>query len=233
LAAYIAVAVTGREPAAVASALDGQLPGKVAAVRRHGPTLIVLCEPDTGATLAHVADAVRGVAESTAPNGSPVWVGTAGPKRGPAGAQAAMLEAEQALALGRATRQGDRTTHFDDLGPYRFVLGRPTSELRATCERVLGPLVTDPRRHHDLTLTLEAFLHENGSLNGVARALFLHRNTVRQRLKRIAALTGADLNDPDARLLMQLALLAWRALEYLDDTAPSRRARDPGTAAAD
>ena len=63
--------------------------------------------------------------------------------------------------------------------------------------------------------TLDAYLRLHGSLNAVARDLFLHRNTVRQRLRRISKLTGADLNDADARLALQLALLGRRALERL------------------
>src|SRR2546422_247943 len=104
-------------------------------------------------------------------------------------------------------------TAFDDLGPYCFVLGRPESDIREFAERILGPLADD--RHADLVKTLDAYLRLHGSLNAVARELYLHRNTVRQRLRRIAKLTGADLGDADARLALQLALLGRRALERL------------------
>ena len=63
--------------------------------------------------------------------------------------------------------------------------------------------------------TLDAFLRLHGSLNAVARELYLHRNTVRQRLRRIAMLTGADLGDADERLALQLALLGRAALARL------------------
>jgi DNA-binding PucR family transcriptional regulator len=52
-------------------------------------------------------------------------------------------------------------------------------------------------------------------VNGVARALFLHRNTVRQRLKRISELTGADLEDADQRVTLYMAVLGQNALEEL------------------
>ena len=64
----------------------------------------------------------------------------------------------------------------------------------------------------DLVRTLEAYLQSHGSLNAVARALFLHRNTVRQRLRRIAQITGADLDNADSRLALHLAVLGRRAL---------------------
>lgn len=213
---YVAVAVAGRDPGAVASALNGGLPGKVTGVRRRTSTLIVLLEPHDGTTRRAVAEAVRATAERSVRGDGPVSVGAAGPRKGPAGAQTAMLEAEHALALGRALNGDGRTTHFDELGPYCFVLGRPPSEIREFCDRILGPLATDPERYEELARTLEEYLSAHGSLNEVARRLYLHRNTVRQRLRRIAEITGADLSDADARLALQLAMLGRRALDRLE-----------------
>jgi purine catabolism regulator len=104
-------------------------------------------------------------------------------------------------------------TAFEDLGPYCFVLGRPTAEIRSFCRAVLGPLAESAQQ--DELRTLEEFLRAHGSVNAVARALFLHRNTVRQRLKRIAALTGADLEDADQRVQLYLAVLGQTALREL------------------
>jgi sugar diacid utilization regulator len=222
---YVAVAVAGREPDAVAAALSSDpaprgagraMPAKVTGVRRRAASLVVLCEIRPGASRLAVAEAVRGAAERLGPGAAPVSVGAGGPHRGPAGAQTAMLEAEQALAVGRAIHGDGMTTHFDDLGPYCFVLGRPQSEIRGFCERVLGPLATDPDRYEELARTLEEYLRAHGSLNAVARTLFLHRNTVRQRLRRIAEITGADLSNADSRLALHLAMLGRRALGQLE-----------------
>jgi purine catabolism regulator len=117
------------------------------------------------------------------------------------------------MRLGRALNGPGRVTAFEDLGPYCFVLGRPTEEIRAFCRAVLGPLAESAQ--HDELRTLEEFLRAHGSVNGVARALFLHRNTVRQRLKRIGALTGADLEDADQRVQLYLAVLGQNALREL------------------
>jgi len=138
--------------------------------------------------------------------------GVAGPKHGASGAHYAVVQAEHALALGRALHGEARTTHWDELGPYCFVLNQPAHEIRAFAERLLGPLVTDDS-HAELVDTLEAYLRTHGNLNAVARQLFLHRNTVRYRLRRIAKLTCADLDDPDTRLGLQLAILGQRALD--------------------
>ncbi len=137
--------------------------------------------------------------------------GVAGPKAGSSGAHYALVQAEHALVVGRALHGDGLTTHFDQLGPYCFVLNQPATDVRAFAGRVLGPLIDDDR-NSELVDTLETYLRTQGNLNEVARRLFLHRNTVRHRLKRIARLTGANLDDPDMRLAFQLAILGQRAL---------------------
>ena len=142
-------------------------------------------------------------------------VAVSGPKRGTTGAHLALLQAEQAVAVERGNGGKGKATHFDDIGPYRFVLGQPESDIEAQAERALGALAEDEERYGDLIKTLEAFIRLHGSVNGVARDLFLHRNTVRQRLRRIGQLTGSKLGDPNDRLALQLALIGREALQHL------------------
>ena len=139
--------------------------------------------------------------------------GLGGPRDAERSIQLTALHAEQAVRLGRALNGPGRVTAFADLGPYCFVLGRPTDEIRTFCQTILGPLAEDGQR--DELRTLEEFLRAHGSVNGVARALFLHRNTVRQRLKRIGQLTGADLEDAGQRVQLYLAVLGQNALAQL------------------
>jgi PucR family transcriptional regulator, purine catabolism regulatory protein len=143
-------------------------------------------------------------------------VAVSGPKRGATGAHLALLQAEQAVAIERGNGGKGKTTHFEDIGSYRFVLGQPESDIEAQAERALGALAEDEERYADLIKTLDAFIRLHGSVNAVARDLFLHRNTVRQRLRRIAQLTGANLQDPNDRLSLQLALLGRDALQHLN-----------------
>jgi hypothetical protein len=57
-----------------------------------------------------------------------------------------------------------------------------------------------------LTGTLRSWLSLHGSWDRTATALGVHRNTVRQRITRCAALLGADLDDPDVRMELWFAL---------------------------
>ena len=213
--AYLAIAFASRD-AAAATRL------RVAIAELAPDSRVVRSRAGVAAALRELTDPIdaRVHAESLrarlakATGDDAVSAGVGGPMRGATGAHLALLQAEQAVVVGRGLRGDGRVTLFDDLGPYCFVLGRPESDIREFADRILGPLAEDGR-HADLLRTLDAYLRLHGSLNAVARDLFLHRNTVRQRLRRIAKLTGADLNDAEARLALQLALLGRQALERL------------------
>ena len=62
----------------------------------------------------------------------------------------------------------------------------------------------------ELLETLSAFLDANGALEATARALFVHANTVRYRMRRIAELCGHSPMDARGALTLQLALVLGR-----------------------
>jgi sugar diacid utilization regulator len=61
-----------------------------------------------------------------------------------------------------------------------------------------------------LTETLTAYVAAGGSIEGTGRALFVHPNTVRYRLRRVADLTAFDPMDPRDALALQIALVLGR-----------------------
>jgi DNA-binding PucR family transcriptional regulator len=63
----------------------------------------------------------------------------------------------------------------------------------------------DVRRRSQLVATLEQYLRDRRSIATTARALYIHPNTLRQRLDRIETLTGLDLDAEDL-LSLELAL---------------------------
>ena len=62
----------------------------------------------------------------------------------------------------------------------------------------------------DLRRTLETYIESNTSLEGTARALFVHVNTVRYRLRRVEALTGRSPTDPRDALALRIGLILAR-----------------------
>lgn len=114
---------------------------------------------------------------------------------------AADVQAARALARARATRtalvrHGSRTALTDLV---------PAADATAHAQALLAPLTTAPGAPA-LTETLRTWLSLHGSWDRTAVALAVHRNTVRQRIGRCAALLGADLDDPDVRMELWFAL---------------------------
>ena len=91
-------------------------------------------------------------------------------------------------------------------------LGTP-EVVRGFADAVLAPLDhLEPRDRLELLRTLDQWLRANGAWDPAAHRLSLHRNTVRNRIDRIAALTGRRLDDGDDRMELWLALKARAAL---------------------
>ncbi|MER6357307.1 helix-turn-helix domain-containing protein, partial [Streptomyces sp. NPDC001634] len=78
----------------------------------------------------------------------------------------------------------------------------PPAEAEVHARTLLAPLGANPA----LTETLRTWLSLHGSWDRTAVALTVHRNTVRQRIARCAALLDADLDDPDVRMELWFAL---------------------------
>jgi purine catabolism regulator len=121
-------------------------------------------------------------------------------------------QAGQALELSRRFHERG-PLYFPDLSVYRLLIQLEHSpELIAFEEEMLGPLLaTEGAR--DLIHTLDSYFEHNGNLSQAAEALFIHRNTLIYRMERIASITGANLDDPQTRLAMQLALHIYRMIE--------------------
>jgi hypothetical protein len=92
--------------------------------------------------------------------------------------------------------------------------GRRTPPSEAISRSLLGPLADyDRRQHGDLVASLRAFLEHNGNWEAAARALGVHRHTLRYRVRRVAELTGRDLDQAADRVEFWLALQAADVLQ--------------------
>ncbi len=100
----------------------------------------------------------------------------------------------------------------------------PHDRMRAAVDRLIE---YDARRRTALLDTLERYLAERRSVIESARELFIHPNTLRQRLGRIEELTGLNLDEDDLlslELAIKLARLHGRPAE-----AAAKASRRPGT----
>jgi DNA-binding PucR family transcriptional regulator len=96
---------------------------------------------------------------------------------------------------------------YEELGPYKYLLRMSLeSGVRDSHRDAVARLVEyDRQRSTSLLRTLEEFLRRRGNISATAEALYVHPNTLRQRLRRIQELTGIDLRRDDW-LMVEIAV---------------------------
>lgn len=110
--------------------------------------------------------------------------------------------------------QTDTPLYIGDLGVYQLILSLSDREkLMDFTNTTLGTLMEyDTRQNADLIKTLEAFFNCHGNLSQTAEMLIVHRNTLLYRMNRINEIAEIDLNRPETRLAIHLALTIRRLL---------------------
>ncbi|MGV9416051.1 PucR family transcriptional regulator ligand-binding domain-containing protein [Streptomyces sp. NPDC003674] len=201
--------------AALVRLLLGSSPEEVAPLLGDGRWIVVHARPEAqspdavaasalgaalGSPLVDVGrDVVRVLAPAERePVPQPGWTLGVSAAAGPGEWPAADGQAARALARARATRV-PLVRHGARPGLAELV---PRADAQAHARTLLGPLGAQPA----LAETLRTWLSLHGSWDRTAVALGVHRNTVRQRIARCAALLDADLDDADVRMELWFAL---------------------------
>jgi sugar diacid utilization regulator len=124
----------------------------------------------------------------------------------------AFAQARRALAARRLSRDAYGAAAYADLGVIRVLaLEENAAEIERLISDWLGTLIRyDADRGTDLVATLAAYLDLGGTYGETAKALSIHRNTLRYRLARITEVSGHVLTDPETQLNLHLATRAWR-----------------------
>ncbi|MEW2632113.1 PucR family transcriptional regulator [Streptomyces sp. NPDC048389] len=191
--------------AALVRLLLGAAPGETAPLLGPGPWTVVHARGDRSPFAAAALGAALGSALVDAdadgtvrillPAGreattQPGWTLGVSAPAGPDELPAADAQAARAVRHAVATRKD--LVHHRTADP----LSLDAARLR------LAPLADSPA----LVETLRTWLSLHGSWDRTAAAMAVHRNTVRQRIGRCAALLDADLDDVDVRMELWFAL---------------------------
>jgi purine catabolism regulator len=126
----------------------------------------------------------------------------------PAEVARSLREATYALQVCRL--EGWQHAGFEDLGTYRLLLSMADPDaLRAFADSMLGPLDAYDREHNgELISSLQAFLQNNARWETAAAQLYVHRHTLRYRMRKAEELTRRDLASSFDRMEFWLALRA-------------------------
>ena len=132
-------------------------------------------------------------------------------------------EASYAIRIRRLKGETGVIASFDDLGSYGLLLGlQDTLSLEVFYDSVLGKLQEyDEQNSSDLVKSLSCFLEANGHWGDAAEKLYVHRHTLRYRMKRVEEITGRDLDQSQDRMEFWLAL---KAKELIDQAKKGKPA---------
>ncbi|MDF2679610.1 MAG: PucR family transcriptional regulator [Brevibacillus sp.] len=180
-------------------------------------SLIVLCTTVHDTAEKQRAEAEQLVHELMAqaeeiPANTQLYVGIGGIREWLSDVPASRQEAHKALEIGQHTQPKQKTVHFHEVLVEDLLLdaaGHPV--LTALTSMLIEPVVAyDKEYGTELLATLSAFLRSGGNTKRVAEELFIHRNSVLYRLDRVSEIIQNDLNDPEVRFRLDVAMRVWK-----------------------
>lgn len=168
-----------------------------------GNTVLVLpASTDPGTAARALAEAL------TAGTGRPVTVGGEAAGPGAAAVGEAHRDAARCLDILFTLNRDGEGAGRDELGVYGLLLSQAgRSELDRFVRRTVGPLLDhDASRGSELVRTVLTYFGCDGSLARTAAALYVHVNTLYQRIDRVTTLLGEGWRSGDRALQVHLAL---------------------------
>jgi len=165
----------------------------------HPPEGVLVTEGEGRALLLAPADTgdgvIREVLEGPVGVSDPAAYGDLAP---------ALSQAERALEAADATGAEDRIVRAGDLPGGLLGLADSPDGARMAAD-LLAPLLRE-RAAPELLASLRAYLAASGRWDAAADTLGVHRHTLRYRMNRIRDLLPGDLDDPDHRAELWIAL---------------------------
>ena len=199
-----------RLDAALSGLIKSRLPGALTLVR--SASAVFLIPDEIAADLAAVEKlaglVLTGAAAVMKPGTASVGIGNLANSVGELARS--HLEARQALRLTRRAGSRGRVASYRSLGAFRLLLEVQSPDaLRRFVDELLGTLLKYAQsRDTPLLETLEALSAARWVRRAAARQLGIHINSMSYRVERIQALTGLQLDDPETRVAISIALRA-------------------------
>jgi purine catabolism regulator len=147
-----------------------------------------------------------------------VQIGISDPFKEVDGLAGSVREARWALDV--AQSEGRRICRYGE--QFKAVGPRSITEAQAMVERILGPVLAyDRERASELVPSLAAFLRCNRSWQQTAAELFVHKQTLVYRMRRVEELTGRKLSDTSAIADLWLAVCALEIVGDMERADPT------------
>lgn len=98
---------------------------------------------------------------------------------------------------------------YNDIGIYSLIFNIENKKiLESYCKQVIGPILEKTKKNKEISLVeiLDTYLIENCNLTIAAEKLYLHRNTLTYRIKKIEQLLNCNLHNFEDCLRIKMAL---------------------------
>ncbi|MEH7501821.1 helix-turn-helix domain-containing protein [Neobacillus drentensis] len=116
-------------------------------------------------------------------------------------------EAKMVLQFGRIWFEDKNVCHINDLGVLRLLIQNHQEVLLDYSDEYLLPLIDSDRKNGtEYIKTLQVYIQQKGRINDVSDKLFIHPNTLRNRIKKIEDMTGIDFQDPEEFMNLMVAV---------------------------
>lgn len=128
-------------------------------------------------------------------------------------ARQSYLQALKVLRFAELKTTSKSIYAYEELGIYKLLFEIEPDKLAMYYQEVIEPLnIYDHKHHMDMVASLFVYFEENCNAAKTAKRLFVHRNTLDYRLKKIEEITGRSLADPYDRLTLQLGVIVGKQL---------------------
>lgn len=117
-------------------------------------------------------------------------------------------EAKLALQFGQNWFENNKNIfHINNLGIFRLLIHIQYELLLDFCQEYLSALIEGDRENGtEYIKTLQAYIQHQGKISEVSETLYVHPNTLRNRLKKIEDITGLQLQDINDLLILTIAV---------------------------
>lgn len=119
-----------------------------------------------------------------------------------------ILEGRKALEMTKFYKKDDCIINYKDLGIFRlfFEINNHNEMRKLFNENLLKLKKYDEKNSSNLLQTLIVYLRENRNLGKTAEILYIHRNTIKYRVKRIEEILNCDLKDEEVIFNIKLCI---------------------------
>lgn len=178
-------------------------------VLRMGSRLVIIMGNDSKENNRQTMVQIKERLTCFVSKGETILSGIGGQGRGFQKIYKSYRQGEKILKLIRSLNGTENMVFYDELGAYKLLIAIEDQEVVADYyNETIEPIVRyDNFNQTDLLSVLECYLRHSGSVKDTAEEMFIHRNTVNYKIRKIEEILQLDLSHLDHRIKLTIGLM--------------------------